>query len=135
MIEHPRERLSAYLDGELPPEESAAVERHLNRCTECAREIAIINQIGGAMRMPLAEGRSVWNEVHRKITRPVGWLLLLAGSALWAVLVLIAWWRAELSMEWIALTGIGTGLIFLMIGIGYEQYREWKNTRYKDVER
>ena len=85
--------------------------------------------------MPYANHRSVWDEVHRKITRPVGWLLLLAGSALWAALVLVAWWRAELTVEWIAVTGIGTGLLFLIIGIGHEQYRDWKTTRYKDVQR
>ncbi|CAN5683426.1 MAG: zf-HC2 domain-containing protein [Gemmatimonadetes bacterium] len=135
MMHHPRARLSAYLDGELPADEAAAVERHLKACTECARELAIMNQLGGAMRIPIANHRSVWDGVHRKITRPVGWLLLLAGSALWAALVLIAWWRAELTMEWIAVTGIGSGLLFLTIGIAHEQYREWKSTRYKDVER
>jgi anti-sigma factor RsiW len=135
MTGHPRARLSAYFDGELSADETAEVERHLDTCTECARELAIMNQLRGVMRMPYANHRSVWDEVHRKITRPVGWLLLLAGSALWAALVLVAWWRAELTVEWIAVTGIGTGLLFLMIGIGHEQYRDWKTTRYKDVQR
>jgi anti-sigma factor RsiW len=135
MTGHPRARLSAYFDGELSADETAEVERHLDTCTECARELAIMNQLRGVMRMPYANHRSVWDEVHRKITRPVGWLLLLAGSALWAALVLVAWWRAELTVEWIAVTGIGTGLLFLIIGIGHEQYRDWKTTRYKDVQR
>jgi predicted anti-sigma-YlaC factor YlaD len=136
MTDHPRAQLSAYFDGELPADEAAAVERHLKVCTECARELAIMNQLGGAMRMPIVNhNRSVWEGVHRTITRPVGWLLLLAGSALWAALVLIAWWRAELTLEWIAVTGIGSGLLLLMIGIGHQQYRDWKTTRYKDVQR
>lgn len=37
--EQQRERLSAYLDGELPPEERAALERHLPGCPECRREL------------------------------------------------------------------------------------------------
>lgn len=37
--EQQRERLSAYLDGELPSEERAALERHLPGCSECRREL------------------------------------------------------------------------------------------------
>jgi hypothetical protein len=100
---------------------------------EISDHLRFMNQLGGAMRMPIANHRSVWDGVHRKITRPVGGLLLLAGSALWAALVFIAWWRPELSMERIAVTGIESGLLFLTIGIAHEQYREWKSDRYKDL--
>lgn len=34
-----REQFSAYLDGELPPEEAQAVSRHVEGCAECAREL------------------------------------------------------------------------------------------------
>ena len=137
MNEHPRALLSAYLDGELGGDEAARVERHLRNCTECARELSLITRIGGAMRaMPRPEdARSVWSGVHRRITRPLGWILLLVGLALWAGLALVAWARAELTLEWLALTGIGVGLLLLVIGIGYEQYRDWTATRYRDVER
>jgi hypothetical protein len=27
------------------------------------------------------------------------------------------------------------GVVLLAVGIGYEQYREWKETRYRDVMR
>lgn len=136
MTEHPRARLSAYLDGELPPGEAAAVERHLRDCTECARELAIMNRLGGAMRtMEPKRERSVWEGVHRRLTRPVGWILLGMGLALWAGLLASAWWTSELTLEWAAVTGIGTGLLLLLIGVAYEQYREWAETRYKDVTR
>ena len=78
--------------------------------------------------------RSVWEGVHRRISQPIGWILLLAGVAVWVVLALIAWSRQELTLEWAAATAIGVGLALLLVGIGYEQYREWKDTRYKDVE-
>jgi anti-sigma factor RsiW len=136
MSRHPREQLSAWLDGELPPGEAAEIERHLQGCTECSRELAIMNMLGGAMRtMTQPRRRSVWDGVHRRITRPAGWLLLLAGLAIWAGLGVIAWWRAELTLEWVAATGVAAGLILLLAGTGYEQYREWKETRYKDVQR
>jgi hypothetical protein len=29
--------------------------------------------------------------VHRRITKPIGWILFVAGLVVWAVLGLIAW--------------------------------------------
>ena len=37
---HERERLSAYLDGELPTAEAAAVAAHVAGCAECAGRLA-----------------------------------------------------------------------------------------------
>lgn len=134
---HPRERLSAYLDRELSREEAEAIEVHLRGCTECGRELALMRDLGGAVRNLTGgnQGRSVWAAVHRRITRPIGWVLLVAGCGIWAGLALAAWLRAELTLEWLAVTGIGVGIFLLLIGVTHEQYREWKDTRYKDVER
>jgi len=137
MIEHPRAELSAYLDAELPPEEAVAVERHLERCTECSRELALMRDLGGAMRSMEMQNRtrSVWDGVHRRLTRPIGWMMITIGAVVWAGLLLVRWWQAELTVEWVAATGVGLGLLLLLVGISHEQYREWKSTRYKDVER
>jgi anti-sigma factor RsiW len=137
MTAHAREQLSAYLDGELAPDDARRLERHLHDCTECSRELAILTDLRGAIRTmaQTAGHRSVWDDVNRRITRPAGWVLLLLGAAIWAVLALLAWWRAELTLEWVAGTGVAAGLILLLIGMGHEQYRDWKDTRYKDVER
>jgi anti-sigma factor RsiW len=137
MTTHPREALSAYADGELPPGEAAAVEAHLEVCTECLRELAIIRNLGGAMKDLRAEParRSVWEDVHRRITRPVGWVLLAAGALIWAGLITVRWFRQELTLVWVAGTAIGVGLLMLALGIAYEQYREWKGSPYKDLER
>ena len=40
MSDHEHERLSAYLDGELPPEEMSAVAAHVAACPECAARLA-----------------------------------------------------------------------------------------------
>jgi anti-sigma factor RsiW len=137
MTSHPRAELSALVDGELSPADAARVQRHLRDCTECSRELAIMRDLGGAMRTMSTHGarRSVWDGVHRRITRPAGWLFLIAGLGVWAGLALVGWWRAALTVEWVAVTGIAAGLILLLAGLGYEQYREWTETRYKDVER
>ena len=39
MSGHPGERLSAFLDGELPAADRAQVEVHLRECAACAREL------------------------------------------------------------------------------------------------
>jgi anti-sigma factor RsiW len=136
MNEHPHEALSAYADGELPPERALAVERHLEDCTECARELSIIRTMGGAMRQGTkAAETGVWEGVHRRITRPIGWILVTAGAALWVVLITVAWFRQALTPEWVAATAVAVGLAMLAAGIGYEQYREWKDSPYKDIER
>lgn len=135
--QHPVERLSAYADGELPEEEALRVEAHLRGCTECARELTLIRTMGGVMRSIAADApeRSVWSAVHRRITRPVGWLLFVAGVLVLAVLALIEWVReGAFDLEWFATTAVGVGLALLVAGIGHEQYREWKTSPYKDIQ-
>ena len=79
---------------------------------------------------------SVWMRVHRRLTTPVGWLLFVGGLATWTVLALIEWFQAgELSVRWLATTGVGVGVVLIGAGIGYEQYRAWKMEPYKNVER
>jgi anti-sigma factor RsiW len=134
---HPQEMLSAYADGELAPDEARRVEEHLARCTECARELAINRSIGGAMRSTESghPRGGVWEGVHRRITRPLGWVLILAGVAAWLGLALVAWFREAMTWEWLVATAVGVGVLLLLVGIGYEQYREWKTSPYKDIER
>lgn len=136
MIGHPQEALSAYADGELSPDEAREIERHLDGCTECARELSLIRSIGGAMRTIRAgSGRSTWEGVHRRITSPIGWALVVTGGAVWVALALASWLRQELTLEWLAASAVGVGLAMVAVGIGYEQYREWKDSPYKDIER
>jgi anti-sigma factor RsiW len=138
MNRHPHDLLGSYADGELDAAETARVAEHLTLCTECARELALIRSLGGAMRSMVnsTPGRGSWDVVHRRISRPIGWLLIVAGTAVWAGLVAVDWYRSrELSWEWMAGSAIVIGFLLLAIGIGYEQYREWKETRYKDVTR
>lgn len=54
MSAHERERLAAWIDGELPPEERRDVEAHLAECEECARLLADMAAVDGLARdLPL----------------------------------------------------------------------------------
>jgi predicted anti-sigma-YlaC factor YlaD len=138
MNQHPHELLGAYADGELDAAQTAQVAQHLTKCTECARELALIRSMGGAMRTLVnsTESRGIWETVHRRLSRPIGWLLMLAGVAVWTTLAVVEWYRSrELTWEWMAGSAVVIGVVLLAVGIGYEQYREWKETRYRDVMR
>jgi predicted anti-sigma-YlaC factor YlaD len=138
MKHHPHELLGAYADGELDAAQTAQVAEHLTRCTECAREVALVRSLGGAMRQMVNDTprRGLWDSVHRRITRPLGWTLILAGVAVWLGLVGVHWYRSrELSWEWLGGSAFWIGALLLVIGVAYEQYRDWKETRYRDVTR
>jgi hypothetical protein len=78
---------------------------------------------------------STWERVHGRITRPMGWTLLLAGVAVWAGIAIAAWFRQALTLEWLAGTAVAVGVLMLLVGIGHEQYREWRTSPYRDIER
>ena len=40
-----RNRLSEYLDGDLEPEEARGLERHLNECATCRRELELVRRV------------------------------------------------------------------------------------------
>jgi anti-sigma factor RsiW len=138
MNRHPHELLGAYADGELAAAETARVAEHLATCTECTRELALIRSMGGAMRSMVQHTppRGLWDRVHRRITRPIGWLLVLAAVLTWSALIAVEWYRErELTWEYAAATGFAIGIVMIAASVGYEQYRDWKETRYKDIER
>ena len=69
---HPREQLSAYLDGALTPAERTAVDTHLDTCRECRARLAELRGVANLLRSltdPLPSRRLV----PRLATVPV-WL-------------------------------------------------------------
>ena len=50
MMEHPGDLLSALLDGELPPEQAAAVRAHAGSCPACGAELAAAGAVRSLVR-------------------------------------------------------------------------------------
>jgi anti-sigma factor RsiW len=65
-----RELLSAYYDGELPPEVVADVDAHVNECATCAQEIASFRQLSamaGEMTTPQPPD-SIWAGLEAQLS-------------------------------------------------------------------
>ena len=111
MSRHPREQLSAYLDGELAPAEQAALRAHLAACAQCAGELEELALVGraareldepapegyfdglpGRVRQRLREARQAQAPAPRPRLLPA-WSWALAAAALLGLLLPILWQR------------------------------------------
>jgi len=82
------EELMRYLDGEVGPEERTRIEQALEASTEVRRELAVYRAMKDDLQaLKLQDGgpnESVWHAVNRSLARPLGWVLLVIGSLVWA---------------------------------------------------
>ena len=67
------ERLAAYIEGDLPPAEREAAERHLAECATCAGSLAELRAITSeAAQLPLlTPPRDLWAGIESRIATPV----------------------------------------------------------------
>ena len=59
-----------YVTGQLDPEESASVERHLLSCAHCRRELVFERQVIDEMQTMTPEVESGWARLRARIERP-----------------------------------------------------------------
>jgi hypothetical protein len=97
------ERLAAYIEGDLSPDERARAEQHLSECESCAEALVELRAIAGeAAQLPLlSPSRDLWAGIEARISTPVtmldrfpvrvrrtprrGWQFAIAAAALIAV--------------------------------------------------
>ena len=135
-----RELLMLYLDGELAPDERRGVEEALSASTELQRELAIFRAMKQDFQQlsfhPGDLRRSVWDQVNTRLTRPIGWLLLVVGLLAWALYgsYVFATGPAD-AWEKLATGAIAIGILMLLASVIFERYREWLTDPYRDVYR
>ena len=132
--------LMRYLDGELAPDERQRVDAELATSTELQREVAIFRALKSDFQdlsfHPAARYTSVWDQVNARVTRPIGWLLLVIGLAVWLSYGVYVFATSP-SDPWekLATGAIAIGILTLFASVIWERYREWLRDPYKDVHR
>ena len=134
------EDLMRYLDGEMPPQERSSLEVELGRSTELQRELAIYQAMQSDFRdlsfSVFPANGSVWAQVNRRLTRPLGWLFLVGGAILFLGLGAYLFAVSSVSpWEKIAAAAIVIGVILLFGSVIADRYREWLNDPYRNVQR
>ncbi len=131
--------LMRYLDGEVPPEERTRIEAAVAASTELQREVAVFGAMKRdfqGMAFSLNRDDSVWGVVHRRLTRPVGWLLVMVGFTGWAAYGSYLYLMSAIDpWEKLATSAIGVGIMLLFGSVIYERYKEWLTDPYRDVIR
>lgn len=137
MIDH--EELMRYLDGELEPGRSRAVEEALERSTELRRELVLFRSMKGDLR-EIGAGMSirgtVWGEVNRRLTRPVGWVLFIIGALVWVAYGAYTYLAgADALWEKMAVSAVVVGLATLLLSALIDRYHDLKTDPYREIHR
>ena len=132
--------LMRYLDGEMPPEERERTEAALKASTELQRDFALFQalktDIQGLSFHPATYTSSVWDQVNAHVNRPVGWVLLLSGVAIWMGYGTYLFATSSVSpWEKLGTGAIAIGILMLLASVIWERLREWETDPYRDVHR
>lgn len=137
MIRH--DELMRYLDGELPPERAREVEKALETSTELRREYTVFRRLKedlADMGAVMETNGTVWNEVNRRLTRPVGWILFLVGAVVWIGYGVFAYLTGGDAMwEKLATSVVVIGLSMLLLSALVDRWRDLKTDPYKGIQR
>ncbi len=133
------ETLMRYLDGEVAPDERTRIRAAVAASTELQRDVAVFGAMKRdlqGMAFSISRDDSVWGVVHRRLTRPIGWLLVLAGFTVWAAYGSYLYLMSAIDpREKLATFAIGVGILLLFSSVIYERYKEWLTDPYRDVVR
>ena len=132
--------LMRFLDGELSPEEHERVQVAIASSTELAREAAIYRAVKSSFQEisfhPGTYHSSVWDGVNQNLTRPIGWILTLAGAAVWAAYGVWVFLVSPVEpWEKLATGAVVIGILTLLASVIWERYREWLTDPYRDIQR
>jgi predicted anti-sigma-YlaC factor YlaD len=139
--------LSGYIDGELSPDEKAALEKHLTSCEECAKELNAfrkLKEVTGAMRyadIPEHVWDNYWHSLYRRLELGIGWVLLSMGAVLLlgcGFYCLIKGFFMDPQVPILVRIGVGAGslgVIILIISAVRERFFAYTRDRYREIKR
>lgn len=136
-----RENLARFVDGELHGEDLRRFEQHLETCTECRREVSIFQSLKGelqamGMKQPDIPGGSVWNEVNRKVARPIGWIFTIIGFFMYLAYAIYTFIISTGNLfEKLAIGLLVIGFVVLLATVAWERIVDYRTDPYKGVEK
>ena len=147
MDEHLREMLAGYVDDELSDEQKKAFEKELANNAELRAELEKfrkLKEVTGMVKyadLPLAVWESYWSSLYRKLERGIGWILFSVGAIILLLFGLYVglhnlYIDPNVSL-WvkIGVTGVGAGLVFLLVSFVRERLFAYRRERYREVIR
>jgi anti-sigma factor RsiW len=134
------DELMRFLDGEVSPDERSRIEAALKGSTELQRELALFRSMKDDLLAiqfePELRRAEIWERVNRQLTRPIGWVLLLAGAAAWTGYAGYLFFTSPADLlEKLATGAMVIGIILLLVSVIWEQYRAWLTDPYRDIQR
>ncbi len=135
--------LSGYLDGELTQQERQKVALHLESCPRCREQSEELKTLKDATAQldyetpSPKEWRAMERTIMERISRSVGWVVLIVWSAVTVGYGLynFATSPTEPLFEKILVFGLITGTVLLFVSVLLERIRASRSDRYKGVQR
>lgn len=129
-----------YIDGEMPPEERMRVKAAVEASTEIGRELELFRSVKrdlqGLQFAPAVVRTSIWDQVNRRLARPVGWIFILVGVIVWAGYGVYQYSVSPVDLwQKVATGGIVIGVLILLCSVIWERMREWETDPYRHIER
>jgi len=134
-----REDLMRFLDGEVTPEERAAVEQVLATSSELQREVALFRSMKADLQdLPFAKypAQSVWDRIRTRITQPLGWILTVSGVVAWLGYGAWTFFTSPSGLfVKLATGGVAIGILVLLANVIWDRYKEYGTDPYRNVYR
>jgi len=133
------EDLMRFLDGEVTPQERAAIEVRLEASSDPRRAFSIFRSLKAELQdlsFAPEHGDSVWDRIRSRITSPVGWVLAVAGFLGWVAYGTWSFVNSPSAIVVKLTTGaIVIGMLVLLAQVIWDRYREFGSDPYRDVHR
>jgi len=128
-----------YLDDELPEEDRGRVGSAIESSTELQRELALFRAMKEDFQdlsYSLEQSAGVWDQVSRRLARPTGWVLLVAGTLTFLGYGAYVYFVSPADLLAKLATGaVVIGVLLLLASVMREQYKARKSEPYRDVQR
>jgi anti-sigma factor RsiW len=138
-----RHLLVGLLDRELDPQESAEVNEHLMRCSDCREEYERLRETSGKLESISYEEpsdevlRRLWRNPFSRLARIGGILLVVAGYAFLIGFALFEFFTSGEEDMWVRVpvAAIVIGFLILLLLVILERVKTYGKDPYREIER